>query len=72
MGNDTAICSRDHYNCYKDLLRALAQNDTFSCKCLPGCFELSYAADVSIARLGTDTFHTKSNFAKRFGAQFSA
>lgn len=73
ISNETSICNRDDYECYKDMIRAieLTQNDTYSCKCLPGCFELSYNSEVSIARLGTDNFYTKNNLAKRFGATFS-
>lgn len=65
--------NRDDYDCYTDMIRAieLTQNDTYLCNCFPGCFELSYTGDVSIARLGTDQFYTKSNFAKKFGATFS-
>lgn len=71
--NETSICNRDDYDCYKAMKRAieLTQNDTYSCRCLPGCFELSYSSEVSIASLGTDEFYTKNNLVKKFGAKFA-
>ncbi|KAJ6634965.1 Pickpocket protein 28 [Pseudolycoriella hygida] len=73
MGNETPICNRDDFDCYRDMISAieLTQNETYSCNCLPGCFELSYSNEVSVAKLGTDQFYTKGNFAKLYGAKYS-
>lgn len=73
MGNDTTICNRDDYDCYKTVKQAidLTQNDSYSCSCMPGCFELSYGSEVSLSRLGTEKFYTKENIAKTFGDAFS-
>ncbi len=71
--NETSICNRDDYDCYKTMIQAieLTENDTYSCNCLPGCFELSYSSEVSIASLGSDKFYTKNNIIKKFGTAFS-
>lgn len=73
MGNDTPICNRDDFDCYQDMIRAieLTRNSTYSCSCLPGCFELSYTGEVSIANLATEEFITKNNIVKKFGTKFS-
>ncbi|KAG4074411.1 hypothetical protein HA402_000390 [Bradysia odoriphaga] len=70
--NETSICNRDDYDCYSTTLRAIEfrRNETFTCHCLPACFELSYGSEISNAHLGTEQFHTKNNFIKAFGKGF--
>lgn len=61
VDENTTICNRDDWTCYERIQLAIetATNDTFQCNCLPGCFEISYYADVSSARLGTEGFLLK-------------
>lgn len=66
---NTNICNRDDWTCYEEIKKAveLASNDTYQCNCLPGCFEISYGADISTARLGTGGFMIKQNIIKELG-----
>ncbi|XP_037037296.1 pickpocket protein 28-like [Bradysia coprophila] len=70
--NETSICNRDDYDCYSNTMRAIEfkRNETFTCHCLPACFELSFSGEISNAHLGTEPFHTKNNFIKAFGKGF--
>lgn len=51
--DDIIICGRSDDECVKDVTDKIQTrpNSSFSCKCLPGCFEISYDAEVSMAPL---------------------
>lgn len=70
--NETSICNRDDYDCYSTMMRAieLRKNETFSCHCMPACFEIAYTAEISNAHLGTENFYTKNHFIKRLGGRY--
>lgn len=54
--NDTTICSRRDTVCYEKIKREvdLAVNTTFSCSCLPSCFEFGFSRELSSTRLVSD------------------
>lgn len=72
LNEDTTICNRENSVCYEEIKLAveLGTNSSFRCECLPGCFEISYTADMSTARLGTSGFegreHVLSNLNKDY------
>lgn len=54
--NDSAsVCGHTDAKCSRSVRLAIenVHNRTFECDCLPGCFEISYRADVSTALLGS-------------------
>ncbi|XP_050069276.1 pickpocket protein 28 [Anopheles maculipalpis] len=55
---DTKICSRANARCYEQIRSSIAftANDSLSCTCLPGCFEISYIPDVTTAELQVGQF----------------
>lgn len=56
VDENTIICSREDIDCSKELklVIQLGQNATYKCDCLPGCFEISYRADVTTAMLSNE------------------
>lgn len=46
------ICSQEDAHCYEKIKLAIesSYNDTFSCNCIPGCFSLSYSAQISMSK----------------------
>lgn len=72
VDENTIICGQDKYMCYSKITLAidLAKNSTFECNCLPGCFEISYRAEVSAVKLGTDGFSVRQNFISRANPDF--
>lgn len=69
LDDSTNVCNRDDWQCSETIKLAveLASNDSFRCNCLPGCFELNYAADVSTARLGVEGYDIKQQFVQKLG-----
>lgn len=50
---NTRICSQEDAHCYEQIKVAIesSYNDTFACKCLPGCFALNYAGHISMSKI---------------------
>lgn len=46
------ICSQEDAHCYDQIELAIesSYNDTFSCKCIPGCFAISYTGQISMSK----------------------
>lgn len=61
---DTNICNRKDWNCYAKIKLAidLSLNDTYQCKCLPGCFEISYGTELSSAKINVDNYLVREQF----------
>lgn len=55
---DINICNRLDFKCIERVqtIIDLGQNSTFSCRCLPACFEVSYASSLAVSRLGYEGF----------------
>lgn len=72
ISDSTTICNRDNWQCYESIKLAieLATNDTFHCNCLPGCFEISYDAEISTARLGTEGFAVREHIITAANKEF--
>lgn len=53
FSDDITICGRSDFPCVKNIARQLRvqSNSTFSCDCMPGCFEFKYDADITMAPL---------------------
>lgn len=52
--DDITICGRSDEKCTKNLtdqIQSRPNNNPYQCKCLPGCFDISYDAEVSMAPL---------------------
>lgn len=51
--DDISICGRSNDACVEDVTNQLnaQSNSSFACDCLPGCFEVNYDAEVSMAPL---------------------
>ncbi|XP_037040267.1 pickpocket protein 28 [Bradysia coprophila] len=60
MKEDTDICSQKDYKCSEkfSIISELGINQTYSCNCLPGCFEISYKPSVYISELGNGSYLT--------------
>lgn len=58
LNDTTNICNQKDFKCYEDLSIAieLGLNQTFTCTCLPGCFEISYRPSIYISELGTGDY----------------
>lgn len=56
VDENTVVCSRDDIDCSNELklVIQLGLNATYRCECLPGCFEISYRADVTTALLSNE------------------
>lgn len=50
FNDDVAICGQGNNDCVTTVMRAL-QAKTFQCECLPGCFAVNYATEISISQL---------------------
>lgn len=52
---DTKICSQEDAYCYDQIKLAIDNvfNDTFNCKCMPGCFSIIYGAQISMNRFNS-------------------
>lgn len=51
--DDITICGRSDDACVEQVTAQiqLQNNDSFVCECLPGCFEITYEAEISMAPL---------------------
>lgn len=51
--DDVAICGRSNNDCVNATTHALQSkaNESFQCECLPGCFALNYATEISMSQL---------------------
>lgn len=51
--DDITICGRSDEKCTKNVTNEIQSrtNNAYLCNCLPGCFEISYDAEVSMAPL---------------------
>lgn len=56
--DDTDICSQKDFRCSEkfSIISELGTNDSYSCNCLPGCFEISYKPSVYISELGNGSY----------------
>ncbi|EAT48395.1 AAEL000582-PA [Aedes aegypti] len=63
LEEDNKICSKADAGCYEKIRSSIAQtaNNTLSCSCLPGCFEISYSIDRSSADLCVGKFRVREN-----------
>lgn len=61
---DTKICNRIDALCYDNVRLAieLKSNESFQCRCLPGCYEVSYYGDLLSCELGTDGFSVRESY----------
>lgn len=55
---ETDICSQKDFRCSEkfSIISELGTNDSYSCNCLPGCFEISYKPSVYISELGNGSY----------------
>lgn len=53
FNDEMAICGRKDSGCVNSVARSLqAENNSSSqCECLPGCFAVNYATEISISQL---------------------
>lgn len=53
LENDITICGRSDDACVEKVAAELQnqKNDSFVCNCLPGCYEVTYDAEISMAPL---------------------
>lgn len=72
MNADTRICSRKDAWCYESVRLAIerSENETYECRCLPGCYELSYYGDVLGCKLGTDGFSVHESYLHNLTPEF--
>lgn len=63
INENTNICNQKDFKCYDELSVAieLGHNQTYSCSCLPGCFEISYKPSVFMSELGTGDYLMQDN-----------
>lgn len=56
FNDDMAICGRSNNDCVNSVTDALQArvNESFHCECLPGCFALNYATEISMSQLLND------------------
>lgn len=69
---DTKICGQKDVWCYERVISAIrrAENDTYECRCLPGCYELSFVGDVVSCKLGTDRFSVRESYLHNWTPEF--
>lgn len=53
FSDDIAICGRMDTNCVNAVAHSLqaGSNASFQCECLPGCFAVNYATEISLSPL---------------------
>lgn len=58
LHNDTNICNQKDFKCYNRLstVADLGIDDSITCKCMPGCFEINYKPSVYISELGNGSY----------------
>lgn len=68
---DTKICSQGDAECYDEIKMAIdsSYNDTFNCKCLPGCFSVIYGAHISMNKFNV-TGRIKDPVLKKYNSSF--
>lgn len=73
MDDSVKICNRDDVDCSQEVKLTIEQvnNHTYTCDCLPGCFEINYKADVSTARLGSG-FRMRQSLLNRESSTFAS
>lgn len=56
LTENTRICSRDDTHCYEAIKLAIesSYNDTFKCKCMPGCFSMIYNGEISMTKFNVN------------------
>ncbi|XP_055610822.1 pickpocket protein 28-like [Uranotaenia lowii] len=61
LTEDVKICSQADAHCYEEIRTSIAftSNTSLMCTCLPGCFEISYAMDISTADLCVGKFQVR-------------
>lgn len=62
------ICSRSDFNCYNRVKTAIerGESDTYQCVCLPACYELNFAAELSSAPLVSENIYSDQEILKHF------
>lgn len=58
LNGDTNICNQRDFKCFDELSISieLGINQSFTCSCLPGCFEINYKPSVYMSELGNGSY----------------
>lgn len=58
LNENTNVCNQKDFKCYDELSIAIKRslNETLTCACLPGCFEISYKPSVYLSELGNGSY----------------
>ncbi|XP_037048845.1 pickpocket protein 28-like [Bradysia coprophila] len=67
----TRVCSQQDRHCYKKVRFSIESpyNKTFSCKCLPGCFSMSFNSQMSMSRFNI-TGYVKEEILQKYDSRF--
>lgn len=72
LSRHTRICGRADYACFRTELTAIERSDRTSdtCKCLSGCFELSFVGNPSTAPIITSHVLPENSPLKKFSQDY--
>lgn len=68
LSPNTRICSRADFQCFNQIKVAIerGENTTYKCTCMPACFELNFAGEISTAPLTMQGIVPKEAVLKKF------
>lgn len=50
LSNTSIVCGKSHADCIEDAIKSFAMkpNETYKCKCLPSCWDITYSTSFSL------------------------